>query len=386
MDRKYIASLQESLPRLSFGIMRLDRTPDGKIDFDKASKLVDDAMQQGINYFDTAMPYLGGESELFLGKVLPKYERSSYLLADKLPIYYIKQEGDAERYFAQQLENCNTEYFDFYLVHSLSDAKRIDPFEKFDLYNFMAQKKAEGKIRHMGFSFHGKPETLRYLLDTYDWEFVQLQINYYDWVDMNAKELYDIVEAHGLPCFVMEPVKGGFLSTFSPRVEAKMRAHNPQASLSSWAMRWVGSQPNIANVLSGMTSGEQLEDNIRTFTDFQPMTAEEEAILQEVTADLQSIHAVPCTRCEYCLPCPKGVKIPTVFSIYNNYKKTENLAFLKMQYNNERLILASERAHACVGCKLCMKECPQQIQIPTWLRQIDKEFRELDIISEPKEG
>ncbi len=380
VGRKECVPLGEVLPRLGFGIMRLEKNEDGTVNYEKSKEMVDLAFAAGVNYFDTAMPYLDGQSEAFIAKAFAQYERSSYFLADKLPIYYIKKEGDAEHYFAQQLANCGVDYFDFYLVHSLSDPKRIDPFEQFHLHEFMKQKKAEGKVRHMGFSFHGNPETLRYLLDTYEWDFVQLQINYYDWVDINAKELYDIVEAHGLPCFVMEPVKGGFLSSFSPRLAQQMQLHRPDDTLSSWALRWVASKPNIAIVLSGMTLMEHVQDNLRTFSDFAPIDETEQAILDEVVVGLQKINAVPCTRCSYCMPCPVGVKIPTIFNIYNNYQKTENLGFLKMQYNNKNIMLSHERAHACVGCRKCMQECPQKIEIPTRLKEIDATFQALGVI------
>ncbi len=380
VSRKECAALGENLPRLGFGVMRLDRKEDGTVDYEQSKKMVDLAYASGVNYFDTAMPYLDGQSEAFIGKALAQYDRSSYFLADKLPIYYIQKEGDAERYFEQQLANCGVDYFDFYLVHSLSDPKRLTPFEQFKLHDFMRQKKAEGKIKHIGFSFHGNPETLRYLLDTYEWEFVQLQINYYDWVDINAKELYDILEERGIPCFVMEPIKGGFLSSFSPRLAQQMQTYRPDETLSSWALRWVASKSNIALVLSGMTFMEHVQDNLKTFQNFTPIQPDEQAILDDVVVGLQAINAVPCTRCSYCMPCPAKVKIPTVFNIYNNYKKTENLDFLKMQYNNPRIMLSNERAAACVGCKKCMQECPQNIEIPVWLKKIDAEFSALGVV------
>ncbi len=380
MDRRYSESLQESLPLLSFGVMRLEKTEDGKIDIEQSAAMIERAMGEGINYFDTAMPYLDGQSELFLGEVLPRFPRESYFLTDKLPIYYRKTEGDIESYVQQQLERCKTDYFDFYLVHSLSEKDKIETFERFNLYDFMVKAKAEGKIRHIGFSFHGTPEMLRYLLDRYQWECVQLQINYYDWEDINAKELYDILEERGIPCFVMEPVKGGFLSSFSPRVEQRLRDYRPDATPSSWALRWVASHSNVATVLSGMSNREQVEDNIRTFTDFKPITPEEEEILSDVAHELQKINAVPCTRCAYCMPCPMGVKIPTIFTIYNNYQKTENVAFLNMQYNNPNIMLPTQRADACVKCGACMAECPQQIQIPDWLEKIGETFAQLGVV------
>ncbi len=377
MDRRYAKTLKEDLPLLSFGVMRLEKTEDGQINMEQSIAMVERAMKEGINYFDTAMPYLAKKSESFVGEVLTRFPRESYFLADKLPIYYIKEEGDMERYFQEQLDNCKTDYFDFYLVHSLSDAPRLETFEKFKLYDFMKKAKAEGKIRHIGFSFHGKLDTFHQLLDTYDWDFVQIQMNYYDWVDIDAKALYETLEQRGIPTFVMEPAKGGFLSTFAPHLEEKMLALRPNDSPSSWAMRWVASHSNIATVLSGMSNPEQVEDNIKTFTNLEPITPKEQAVLDEIVAEIQSIKAVPCTKCNYCMPCPMGVKIPSVFNIYNNYKKTGNVAFLKMQYNNTNIILSDQRADSCVHCGACVAECPQLIQIPEWMDEIHETLTEL---------
>lgn len=377
MEKRWNKSLNETLPLLAFGAMRLPKTTEGEIDYPASTALIERAIDSGLNYFDTAMPYHSGESELFLGEILPRFKRDSYFLADKLPIYSIKKEGDMEYYFQHQLERCKTDYFDFYMVHNLSGDMHLKPFEQFKLYDFMVQAKKEAKIRHIGFSFHGNPELLRYLVDTYQWEFVQLQINYYDWSEINAKELYDILEERGIPCFIMEPVRGGFLSSFHPDTEKIMQLENPNHSLSSWALRWAASLPNVAVVLSGMSNSEQLEDNINTFTQFEPISAKEQLIIDDVVAQLQSIKPVPCTRCNYCLPCPSNVKIPAIFQVYNNFKKTGNHDFLKMQYNNNFVVSANERAHLCTQCGACISKCPQQIQIPDELHKIHSILEEM---------
>ena len=353
--------------------MRLPKIED-KIDFNKAEEMVKYAMENGLNYFDTAYVYHGGESETFLGKVLPKYERSSYFLANKMPIYNIKEEGDAEKYFNEQLEKCQTEYFDFYLLHGMNKA-RVKVMEEFNLYDFLLKKKAEGKIKHIGFSFHDDNETLEYLVSNYKWEFVQLQINYYDWNEFDAKVQYETLEKHNLPCFVMEPVRGGFLSSFAPNVEKHMTDYNKDVSISSWAIRWVSSLPNIAVVLSGMSNMDQLKDNLNTMSPFNPISEDELKVIDTVVEELSKIKPIPCTTCRYCMPCPAGVNIPSIFTIYNNYKKTENKAYVKNSYFNN--LQKTAQAHNCVKCGACVSVCPQHIDIPTELENIEKELKTL---------
>jgi len=355
MEKRYNKQLGKELPLLGFGAMRLPKDND-KIDFDKASEMIDYAIKNGLNYFDTAYPYHSGESETFLGQVLPKYDRNSYYLTDKLPIYNIKEQGDAEKYFNEQLEKCNTEYFDFYLLHAMNK-DRIKIMEEFKLYDFLLEKKAEGKIKHMGFSFHDNNENLEYLVDNYKWDFVQLQVNYYDWYESDSKDLYETLEKRSIPCFVMEPVRGGFLSTLAPHVEKHMIDYNKDASISSWAIRWVSSLPNVAVVLSGMTNMDQLKDNMSTMSPFAPVNAGELDVIETVVEELRKIKPIPCTACKYCMPCPAGVNIPGIFTIYNNFKKTENKEIAKNSYFNN--LQSSAQAHNCIKCGACVAVCPQ---------------------------
>jgi len=373
MEKRYNKQLGIELPLLAFGAMRLPKLDD-KIDFDSAVEMVNYAMENGLNYFDTAYPYHNGESETFLGKVLPKYERSSYFLTDKMPIYNIKEEGDAEKYFNEQLEKCQTEYFDFYLLHAMNK-DRVKIMEEFNLYDFLLNKKAEGKIKYIGFSFHDDNETLENLVSNYKWDFVQLQINYYDWYEFEAKKQYEILEKYNLPCFVMEPVRGGFLSSLAPNVEKHMTNYNKEATISSWAIRWVSSLPNIAVVLSGMSNMEQLKDNISTMSPFNPINEDELKVIDTVVEELRKIKPIPCTSCRYCMPCPAGVNIPGIFTIYNNYKKTENITYVKNSYLNN--LQSTAQAHNCVKCGACISVCPQHIDIPTELEKIDKEIKSL---------
>lgn len=373
MKKKYIEKLGLELPLLGFGCMRFP-TKNNKIDFDSAKEMIYHAISNDLNYFDTAYPYHEGESEKFLGKVLPEFPRESYFLTSKLPIWKIEKEEDAEKFFNEQLENCHTDYFDFYLLHAL-DTKKIEIMEKFNLYDFIAKKKEEGKIKYLGFSFHDKNEVLEKLVSAHDWDFAQLQINYWDFSENDAKESYEILEKHGIPCFVMEPVRGGFLSSFAPHVEKLMTDYEPDKSISSWAIRWVASLPNVAIVLSGMSNMAQLKDNMATISNFSQINNEELKVIDSVVNELKKIQPIPCTGCRYCMDCSFGVDIPGIFEIYNNYKKTENK---ELTYKNYFTFLAEkERAHNCEKCGACVAKCPQHIDIPTELEKINDEMVKL---------
>ncbi|HAQ42200.1 MAG TPA: Fe-S oxidoreductase [Clostridiales bacterium] len=373
MDKKYIANFNASLPRLGYGCMRLP-VNDSKIDFDAAKKLIHYAYEHGLNYFDTAYNYHGEESETFLGKVLPDFKRESYFLTSKLPVWKVKEEADAERLFNEQLKKCNTEYFDFYLLHSLSK-KSIETVEKFNLYDFIVKKKAEGKIKNIGFSFHDSNEVLQKFAAAHKWDFAQLQINYWDWEENDAKSLYDTLEKLNIPCFVMEPVRGGFLASFAPNAMKHFTDYNKEASIASWALRWVASLPNVAIILSGMSNMEQLKDNIKTFTDLKPINGKEQKIIDNVIKDLRKIKPVPCTGCRYCMDCQYGVDIPGVFEIYNDYKKSENKIIAAKQYFT--FMDEKEQGSNCQKCGECMTKCPQHISIPDELEKIHAEMLEI---------
>jgi hypothetical protein len=375
MDKKYIEGLGVSLPRLGYGCMRLPEKDD-KIDFEAAKELIHYAYNNGLNYFDTAYNYHGGESETFLGKVLPEFARDTYFLTSKFPVWKVKEEGDAEKIFNEQLKKCNTEYFDFYLLHSLSK-KSIETVEKFNLYDFIARKKEEGKIKNIGFSFHDTNEVLQKFAAAHKWDFAQLQINYWDWEENDAKSLYETLENLNIPCFVMEPVRGGFLASFAPDAMKHFKDYNPQASIASWALRWVASLPNVAITLSGMSNMEQLKDNLTTFSDIKPINPEEKKRIDAVIEELRKIKPVPCTSCHYCMDCQYGVDIPGVFEVYNDYKKTENKGLAAAAYfgMNEK-----KRADNCQKCGECMPKCPQHISIPDELEKIHKEMLEIKTI------
>ncbi|NYB74626.1 aldo/keto reductase [Sedimentibacter hydroxybenzoicus DSM 7310] len=373
MDKKHVEQLGKVMPLLGYGCMRFP-VKDDKIDFEKAKELIHHAYNSGINYFDTAYNYHGGESERFLGKVLPEFKRDSYYLTSKLPVWKVESEEDAEKLFNEQLQKCNTEYFDFYLLHSLNK-KTIETVKKFNLYDFIAKKKAEGKIKHIGFSFHDSNEVLKEFAAAYKWDFVQLQINYWDWEEDEAKSQYETLEKLNIPCFVMEPVRGGFLASFAPHVMEHLKNYNPDASIASWALRWVASLPNVALILSGMSNMEQLNDNIKTFTNLKPIEDDEQKVIDKVVDDLRKIKPVPCTGCRYCMECPYGVDIPGIFDIYNDYKKSENKQIATRSY----FVFTSDekRADKCQECGECVTKCPQQINIPEELKVIHKEMTEI---------
>ncbi|NLJ58705.1 MAG: aldo/keto reductase [Tissierellia bacterium] len=370
MDRKFIEKLGVSLPRLGYGCMRLPEK-EGTIDFEYAKKLIHHAYNQGVNYFDTAYNYHGGESETFLGQVLKDFDRESYFLTSKLPVWKVKEEKDAEKLFNEQLQKCNTEYFDFYLLHSLNK-RSIETVEKFNLYDFIAKKKAEGKIKHIGFSFHDNNDVLKKFAAAHEWDFIQLQINYWDWEVDDAKSLYETLEKLNIPCFVMEPVRGGFLASFAPHAMKRFKDHNPNASIASWALRWVGSLPNVALILSGMSDMDQLKDNIETFTNLKTINPDEQKIIHQVVEDLKKINPVPCTSCRYCMDCEFGVNIPKVFEIYNDYKKSENKAIANRSYFT--FMKEEQQGGNCQQCGVCIPKCPQHINIPEELGKIHEEM------------
>ena len=373
MEKRKINDKEISL--LGFGMMRLPRVSATSfdIDFAAAEKLIDHAMANGVNYYDMAYTYAGSES--FAGSVLSKYPRESYNLATKCPPWKLKTAEDFEKIFQGQLDSCRTDYFDFYLVHNFAqEMKRADGneeyfkhFEEIGMYEMLQQKKAEGKVRNIGFSFHGTPSLLRDIVAKYEWDFAQLQINYIDWAATDAKTQYEILAEKNIPVVVMEPLRGGALANLNEKAANVLKAENPDASVASWGIRYAASLPNVLAVLSGMNEIEQLEDNLKTVNNFKPLTDRERELLTEAAAIYNSSGAIPCTGCEYCLPCPAGVNIPRVFSIYNYYK----IVGFRIPFDNGYSSLdKKEKASSCIGCGFCAKKCPQHLMIPDYMKEI----------------
>lgn len=348
---------------LGFGIMRVTMN-DGKIDEDKAMKLIDYAYKHGVNYFDTAMPYSNGQNEELTGKALSRYDRSSYYLATKLSLWMFETKDEVLKVIDKQLSRLKTTYIDNYLLHSMNKEK-LEKVKEWGLLDVLKEWKKEGKIRNIGFSFHDSYEVFKEMLELYDWDFCQIQLNYLDTdIQQGLKGYYDLKE-RGIDVVVMEPIKGGRLSSFNQNA-AKYFEEYSSSSLSSWALRWVASLDGVKVVLSGMNEMEQVQDNIKTFENFKELSLEENNIVEKVKQELKKQIAVGCTNCKYCMPCPKGVDIPMSFYLYNDYSM-----YLKKdmwQYGN--LVKKENDPSKCINCKACVKKCPQNIDIPTKLKEM----------------
>ena len=354
-----------AMPKLGFGLMRLPQK-DENIDMERVCQMVDSYMEAGFNYFDTAYVYHGGNSEVAAREAIVKrYPRDSFYLATKLPGWNIKSAEDIERIFNEQLERAGVDYFDFYLLHSVEDGWNGTTYENYDCYSWGVQKKAEGKIKHFGFSFHGSPGYLEKVLDKHpEVEFVQIQLNYADWNNpvVCSGELYEILRKRNIPMIIMEPVKGGSLAGLRPELEAKYKAARPDSSIASWAMRFVASLPGVMTILSGMSDEDQMKDNIGTFKNFEPLSETEKALVDEVTKIMQEIPLIGCTECKYCCDgCPSKISIPDVFKAENTKRLYGDEFRPKAFYNG--VLARSGKASECVECGQCESVCPQHLPI-----------------------
>lgn len=362
MEMRQYRDTDVKVSLLGMGCMRLPKVDPEKedIDYEKAQEIIDYAYANGVNYFDTAYGYHGGQSELFVGQALKKYPRESFFLASKMPIWCVKEKGDVERIFNEQLQRCQTDYFDFYLFHS-QNAANFQKCQEFGVYEFLSQMKAEGKIRRLGFSFHDTPEVLRHICDTYPWDFAQIQLNYLDWEMQDAKTQYQILNDREIPVIVMEPVRGGVLASPCEAADILFREERPDKSVASWAIRFAASLPGVLTVLSGMSSMEQVRDNVDTMTRFEPLTDREREVIDEALEAYRKKDTVPCTGCRYCMDCPFGVDIPKMFSLYNHYVLDRDGEDYLEAYEAQP---ESQRADQCQACGACMEKCPQHIRIP----------------------
>jgi predicted aldo/keto reductase-like oxidoreductase len=368
-----------NMKKLGFGLMRLplgEPSNYGSVNQALSAKMIDYFLEQGFTYFDTAYVYHLGLSEATTKKALVEHHpRDSFTLADKLPTWLITQHEDCGKYFNEQLERCGVEYFDYYLLHNLgvksyADAVRYNGFE------FMQKVKVEGKARHIGFSFHDKAELLdRILTEHPEMEFVQLQINYIDWDNesIQSRKCYEVAVKHRKPVIVMEPVKGGSLANIPEEAEKLLKAYNPSMSAASWAIRFAASLENAMVVLSGMSTLEQMTDNIGYMREFKPLEDAEQAVIKKATGIINSKIAISCTACVYCVEgCPQRIPIPQYFALYND-QKLFGLTPSQMTYYNN---LAGEfgKASDCIVCKKCEEHCPQHIAISEQLKEVAKVF------------
>ena len=354
------------LSALGMGAMRLPVIDgnDGVVDEKAAAEMVDYAMSQGVNYYDTAWGYHEGNSELVMGRALKKYPRESFYLADKFPGYDLANMPKVKEIFPKQLEKCQVEYFDFYLFHNVCEMN-IDVYldEKYGIYEYMKEERDAGRIRHLGFSAHGSYDVMKRFLEAYgkDMEFCQIQLNYLDWSFQDAKAKVELLKEYNIPVWVMEPLRGGKLAKLDEADEAKLKALRPDEGIPAWAFRFLQSIPEVKVVLSGMSDMDQLKDNIATFAEDKPLSDQEMTTLLGIADEMVKKIVLPCTACRYCTThCPQGLDIPYLLSLYNEHCFTGGGFIAPMVLQS---IPEDKQPSACIGCRSCEAVCPQQIKI-----------------------
>lgn len=365
------------LSALGMGAMRLPVVDgdDARIDEAKTQQMVDYAMAQGINYYDTAWGYHNGNSEIALGKALARYPRESYYLATKFPGYDLSNMDKTEEIFRAQLKKCGVDYFDFYLFHNVCEMN-VDAYldDKHRILDYLVRQKAAGRIRHLGFSAHGSRAVMERFLGACGahMEFGQLQLNYVDWTFQQAKAKAELLDAYHIPIWVMEPLRGGKLAVLPNELAAKLKALRPEESIPAWAFRFLQSLPNVTVVLSGMSSFQQLQENIGIFQAEKPLEPLEMEALLTISEKMVKRIALPCTACRYCTAhCPQGLDIPALLALYNEHCFTEGGFIAPMAL----MAVPEEKwPSACVGCRSCEAVCPQQIKIPEAMSDFTKKL------------
>ncbi len=368
----------KKLPLLGVGCMRLPLIPGGgpgMIDEPLVEKMVQRAMEEGANYFDTAYPYHDGQSENVLGRILSQYPRESFFLADKYPGHQITSHYDPAEIFEDQLKKCQVEYFDFYLFHNVFENSihtYNDP--KWGIIDYFVQQKKLGRIRHLGFSTHGSLAVMEEFLDRYGehLDFCQIQLNYLDWTLQDAKEKVRLLNERKMPIWVMEPVRGGKLANLSSSQMELISSFRKDMSPAAWALRFLQNIPGVTVILSGMSNMEQLNENLETFRSEDPLSENEIQALFQVAESLKN--SVPCTACQYCVKgCPKGLDIPTMLSIYNELQVVKSFnASMRLEFLPEE-----KKPTACISCGLCEKTCPQKIAIPQVLKKLSETLTQI---------
>lgn len=372
------------MKKLGFGLMRLpllDANDPKSIDLEQTKRMVDSFLAQGFTYFDTAWMYHSFASEKAVKEVLTsRHPRESYTLATKLHIAFVKSPEDRDRIFQTQLENTGVTYFDYYLLHDMG-VEHYKLYQKFDCFSWLCEKKQQGLVKHIGFSFHDSPELLdRILTEHPEIEFVQLQINYIDWDSpaIRARECYEIATRHKKPVIVMEPVKGGTLAALPESVAALFRAHNPEMSVSSWAIRFAASLENVMVVLSGMSNMEQLTDNTHYMAHFQPLDTTEQTMIRKAVDAINASIAIPCTGCSYCTDgCPQNICIPKYFNLYNaDLQEIKTKSWTPQEEYYLNLTRVFGKPDSCVECGQCESVCPQHLPIIAHLKTVAQYFNE----------
>ncbi len=365
----------DNLSLLGYGMMRLPTLENGKIDEAQVADLVDTAIKSGVNYFDTAWPYHGGESEIITARVLKKYPRESYRLASKYPGHQIFDSYNPAEIFEEQLKKCDVEYFDYYLLHNVYE-KSVNVYmdDQWKILDYFREQKRLGRIKHLGFSTHGSLETIKTFLDYCgnDMEFCQIQLNYLDWTLQSAKEKYNLLTEMGIPVWVMEPVRGGRLLKLPESVLAELKNRRPDESIAAWAFRFLQELPNVKMILSGMSNMEQLTDNIKTLSENKPLTDDERELLFDIAEGMKN--SIPCTACGYCVEgCPMELNIPMLMSVYNEirFSPVTNVAMRIEALPEEK------QPSSCISCGKCTSICPQNIDIPKHLADLAESLKKI---------
>ncbi|MBE6693080.1 MAG: 4Fe-4S dicluster domain-containing protein [Ruminococcaceae bacterium] len=365
----------DNLSILGYGMMRLPTLENGKIDEAQVADLVDTAIKNGVNYFDTAWPYHGGESEIVTARVLKKYPRESYRLASKYPGHQIFDSYNPAEIFEEQLKKCDVEYFDYYLLHNIYE-KSVNVYmdERWGILDYFREQKRLGRIKHLGFSTHGSLETIKTFLDYCgeDMEFCQIQLNYLDWTLQSAKEKYELLTEKGIPVWVMEPVRGGRLLKLPESVLEELKNRRPDESIAAWAFRFLQELPNVKMILSGMSNMEQLTDNIKTLSENKPLKVDERELLFNIAEGMKN--SIPCTACGYCVEgCPMGLNIPMLMSVYNEirFSPITNVAMRIEALPEEK------QPSSCISCGKCTSICPQNIDIPKHLADLAEALKKI---------
>jgi len=381
---------------LGYGCMRWPMIKDGDgkdiIDQETTNRLVDYAIEHGVNYFDTAPVYLQGQSETATGIALKRHPRESYFIATKLSNFSNSSLENSKEMYRKSLKNLQTEYIDYYLLHSISGLDAFESrFGKSGIMDFLLKEREAGRIRNLGFSFHGSAEGFDQLMalhEKYHWDFVQIQLNYVDWThasgrNANADYLQKELDKRNIRSIIMEPLLGGRLSKVPQHIADRLKERNPQGSVASWAFRFAGTHPGVLCVLSGMTYMEHLQDNIGTYSPLVPLDEDELAFLEETADLMQKYPTIPCNDCKYCMPCPYGIDIPAILLHYNKCvnegeiaKSTQDEGYRKARraylVSYDRAVPKLRQASRCIGCSQCVEHCPQKIDIPRQLHKIDR--------------